>query len=89
MEMNVNVRFLSPAVQTRLVLSVRICPQSQNESLVYSAAAQWARPVKVAGWSDSAQIRVSRGFDKGVEGVEGGGLETTDISMPCSSLIEV
>lgn len=40
--MNVNVRFCSGAVQTRLVLSVSICPQSENESVVYSAPAQWA-----------------------------------------------
>lgn len=39
-EINVNMRFLFLAVQTRLVLSVSICPQSKNESLVYSAQVQ-------------------------------------------------
>ena len=69
--MNVNARFLFLAVQTPLVLSGCVCPQSQNvESAVYSALAQLGSPVEVAGWTDTALIRASRGFDK-QQGSEG------------------
>lgn len=51
------------AVQTRRVLSGGVCPQRENESLVYSARynGQTGEGGRLA---DRALIRASRGFDK-------------------------
>lgn len=61
-EMNVNVGFLFRAVQTRLVLSASICPQSENELFILP---RYNEQTGEGGrLADRALITVSQGFDK-------------------------
>lgn len=76
--MNVNVGFLFLAVQTRLVLSVGVCPQSENDLFILPRYNEQAG--EGGRLADRALITLSQGFDKQL----GRG-----IFLACSSLIEV